>query len=51
MSPFTDMFQVYPFHFNQMDRAKWKCVFERAQNAQIKIQSLIRAFAFHWYIL
>ena len=39
-----------------MDRAKRKGVFEHAQNAQIQIypahaQSLIRAFALHWYIL
>ena len=37
-------------------RAKRKDVFEHAQNAQIQIypkhaQSLIRAFALHWYIL
>ena len=39
-----------------MGRPKWKYVFEHAQNAQIQIhpthaQSLIRAFALHWYIL
>ena len=34
-----------------MDRAKWKCVFEQAQNAQIipRMCSLIAAL--HWFIL
>ena len=39
-----------------MGQAKWKGVFEHAQNAQIQIhpthaQSLIWVFALHWYIL
>ena len=37
-------------------RANWKRVFQHAQNAQVQIryvhaQSLIRAFALHYYIL
>ena len=40
----------------QMGHIKWKGIFKHAQNAAIQIhpahsQSIIQAFALHWYIL